>query len=233
MSEKIYVCLLRLFPSAFRERYEEEALQLLRDRLRDEKSFFPRLRLTFNLIADTVVALPQAYRNSYADSATASPHFEGAPLFQALHSEPIRPAAIALAGVISLTALVTFAFMMGRSTPYRSAAPNGPRSPIESVIQRLNQTISPDSTDSAGPGAAEPTSANTGRSEAQPPSKTTAVSSSGPRSAASAASRPSQSRTQNGETSHPDQQPSPAAAVSSTPRADRDSPRRNTKRSPP
>jgi len=45
MSEKIYACLLRLFPSHFRETYGDEALQLFRDRAHDEKGFSPRVRL--------------------------------------------------------------------------------------------------------------------------------------------------------------------------------------------
>jgi hypothetical protein len=48
MSKKIYACLLRLFPSAFRRHYEEESLQLLRDLLHDEKGFLRRLRLSFD-----------------------------------------------------------------------------------------------------------------------------------------------------------------------------------------
>ena len=42
MSEKIYTCLLRLYPPAFRNKYREEALQLYRDRLRDEIGMFRR-----------------------------------------------------------------------------------------------------------------------------------------------------------------------------------------------
>ena len=37
MSEKIYAWLLRLYPSRFREAYGDEAVQLFRDRARDEK----------------------------------------------------------------------------------------------------------------------------------------------------------------------------------------------------
>jgi hypothetical protein len=41
MSEKIYACLLRLFPWHFREAYGDEALQLVRDRARDEIRILP------------------------------------------------------------------------------------------------------------------------------------------------------------------------------------------------
>ena len=47
MSEKIYALLVRLYPSHFREAYGEAALPLFRDRARDEKGFFSRVRLWF------------------------------------------------------------------------------------------------------------------------------------------------------------------------------------------
>ena len=46
MSEKIYACLLRLYPARFRQQYGAEALQLFQDRLRDERGLLPKLRLT-------------------------------------------------------------------------------------------------------------------------------------------------------------------------------------------
>jgi len=45
MSEEMYIRLLRLYPSRFRKEYEDEALQLIRDRLHDETGFFKRARL--------------------------------------------------------------------------------------------------------------------------------------------------------------------------------------------
>ena len=45
MSEKIYAWLLRLYPSHFRKDYGGEALQLLRDRARNEKGFLPTIWL--------------------------------------------------------------------------------------------------------------------------------------------------------------------------------------------
>jgi len=50
MSEKIYACLLRLYPAKFRHAHGEEALQLFRDRLRDETGFIRRLRLWLDLL---------------------------------------------------------------------------------------------------------------------------------------------------------------------------------------
>jgi hypothetical protein len=169
MSEKIYACLLRLLPPSFRRRYQEEALQLLRDRFRDERGFYHRLRLILDLITDIVGALPQAYRNSYAEVAAAAsltPQFDGVPSFRILQKEPLRRGAIATAGILSVTALATFAFVMGHPIPYHPATQNGPISPIESVIERLNQPLSPNSAENRRSDAPEPSSGNASRSEA-------------------------------------------------------------------
>jgi hypothetical protein len=54
--------LLRLYPSHFRDAYGEAALQLFRDRARDEKGFFPTVRLWLDLLADLAISLPREYR---------------------------------------------------------------------------------------------------------------------------------------------------------------------------
>ncbi len=162
MSEKIYVYLLRLFPSGFRKRYEEESLRLLRDRLSDERGFVRRLRLGFDLLVDVIGALPQAYGNSYAEVAPVASlpaHFEGIPSFQVLSREPIQRGTILLAGVLAVTAaFATITFLMQPTTPYPSAARNGRISPVESVLQRLNEPISPDATESVSSEPFEPAS---------------------------------------------------------------------------
>ena len=149
MSEKLYAYLLRLFPSAFRGRYEEEALQLLRDRLSIERGFFLRLRLCLDLITDTIGALPRAYRNSYTDAAAPAlltPHFSGVPSFRGLQKEPIRRGVIMIAVLLTIAVLATFSYVIVR--PYRPIDQNGPKSPIEAVLQRINQSTSSGSADS-------------------------------------------------------------------------------------
>ena len=61
MSEKIYACLLRLYPANFRQAHGDEALQLFRDRLRDETGFFGRTRLWFDIFVDLAISLPHLY----------------------------------------------------------------------------------------------------------------------------------------------------------------------------
>ena len=168
MSEKIYGYLLRLFPSAFRRRYEEESIRLLRDRLSEERGFLRRLRLSFDLLVDIVSALPQAYRNSYAEVAPAAlaTHFEGVPSFRSLEQEPMQRGTIILAGFLSLTsALAALTYIMLPSGQYRSTARI---SPIESVLERLNGSISPDSAGSVQSDAPMVSSADNDRPRVRP-----------------------------------------------------------------
>ena len=165
MSERIYACLLRLFPSGFRRHYKEESLQLVRDRLRDEKGLIRRLRLIFDLIVDIARALPQAYRNSYAEAAPAAllaSRLDGVPSFGGLPEEPIRRGTILLAGVLVLTTvLAVFTYVVEPSTPYHPDARVGRISPIEAVLEHLNGPISPVSEGSVHSDAPLPSSADT------------------------------------------------------------------------
>jgi hypothetical protein len=116
MSEKIYTWLLRLYPSQFREAYGEEALQLFRDRLRDEKGLFPRLRLWLDLLADLAISVPHQYLHlePALAGAAAQPRLYGTPSFFVLGDEAPRPGALFLGGVVTLAALCTFFILLGR-----------------------------------------------------------------------------------------------------------------------
>lgn len=146
MSEKIYACLLRLYPPAFRRRYEEETIQLLHDRIRDEPGYLSRLRLGFDLIFDILHSLPQAYRNSYSYSEAATLNsvthtLDGVPSFQSLHNEPICRGTFVFAGTLTLTLLIAFGYVMELPIPSPAAQSNRPKSPVESVLERLNRQI--------------------------------------------------------------------------------------------
>lgn len=171
MSEKIYTRLLRLYPSSFRKKYEGEALQLIRDRLRDETGFFKRARLWWDLVADVLAGLPSAYRNSYAvtEAASLSLHAAGTPSFKILDKEPLGLGSILAGGTISLIALAAFAFLL--SLPIASQpipGSHGRMSPIESVMQRLNATPAPDSGRSSLQDAAPSASTQMSGPQAQP-----------------------------------------------------------------
>jgi hypothetical protein len=169
MSEKMYIRLLRLYPSRFRKEYEGEALQLIRDRLRDETGFFKRARLLWDLVADVLVGLPQANRNSYGatEAASLSLNAEGIPSFKVLVEEPIGRGSILLGGTLSLATIVAFGFLLSRSMAHLPVpGSNGRMSSIEAVVERPNRATTPD-TPISGP---EEVSGSTsvGASERQP-----------------------------------------------------------------
>jgi hypothetical protein len=108
MSEKIYAWLLRLYPRHFSESYGEAALQLFRDRRRQERGFFSSLRLWLDLIADLAVSVPSQYRRVKPSLAGASGLWrpDAAPSFRVLEGESPNLGALFLGGVLSLTAVI-------------------------------------------------------------------------------------------------------------------------------
>jgi hypothetical protein len=168
MSEKMYARLLRLYPSAFRKEYQCEALQLIRDRARDETGLFNKVRLWWDLVTDILTGLPQAYGNSYAvpDAAPQSANAQRVPSFKVLDREPLRPGLILVAGTLSLAAAAAFGFLLSRPIAYLPLpGSNGRMSPIEAVLQRLNRAMDPDS--AMGGHRAVATAVSTGTSDPQ------------------------------------------------------------------
>ena len=149
MSEKIFACLLRCYPPAFRRRYQEEALQLYRDRLGDERGMVSRCRLYFDLLIDAITGLPRAWRNTYADTSAPSltSNAEGTPSFHLLNNQPLRPASIVFGSTLSLAALSAFVVMMSLASRYPPSSTSGWSSPIESVMERLNHALPPGNED--------------------------------------------------------------------------------------
>ena len=143
MSEKVLPRLLWLYPSRFRKEYEGEALQLVRDRLRNETGWVRRARLWVDLAADMFSGLPHAYRNSYAmtNAPALSTDSGGKPSFGLLEKTPLRPESIVFGSALALIAVLAFAFVMNHPIFDRS---NGSKSPIETVMQRLNRPTAPD-----------------------------------------------------------------------------------------
>lgn len=150
MSKKIFALLLRLFPPEFRARYGEEAMQLYRDRCSDETGFARRVRLGLDLLRDLIAGLPRAWRMSYAVAAAPSgtPGAQLVPSFRLLYREPLRPASIVLGSMLSVTILGASVLVL------RNAAlhPHGfqARSPIDAVLQRVNEPMTPQAQGSDG-----------------------------------------------------------------------------------
>jgi Peptidase family S41 len=154
MSERIFACLLRLYPARFRQRYQAEALQLLQDRLRDERGLFQRLHLWIDLLADLARGLPRAYRNTYPTAATtqAWQPATGLPAFRTLEEEPLRPASVVMGGVVAVVALALFIFVMNHAGAYHrfsgsigrlGAAPAGSQSnpDVQAVAEKIEEHI--------------------------------------------------------------------------------------------
>ncbi len=120
MSEKIYALLLRLYPSHFRAAFGDEAMQLVRDRVRDEQGPLAKLRLWMDLAADLAISLPRAHRRADpvlagvpAGSLSAAPRFH---VFQ-----PGVPSlkAIAYGGVLSVLVFGSLFTWVGYGRNYR------------------------------------------------------------------------------------------------------------------
>jgi hypothetical protein len=113
MSEKIYAILFRLFPTRFRTAWREEALDLLRDRLQNERGPRARLRLWLDLLADFAVSLPRAYlREEPSLLPAASANMDGGPVFHLIEERPIRSSAFFFASVLSILLIVGVAAML-------------------------------------------------------------------------------------------------------------------------
>ena len=120
MFEKMYAWLLRLYPSHFRDRYGEEALQLFRDRARHETGFLPGLRLCLDLITDLAISLPRQYRYVQRGLIASSNPLgrDGIPSFQVLKSELPSRGALLSGALIALLTLGTLPLVISRAGDY-------------------------------------------------------------------------------------------------------------------
>lgn len=126
MCEQVYAWLLRLYPSRFQETYRDEALQLFRDRARDERGFLSGLRLWIDLLSDLAVSVPQSYRTVAAAVATAH---DGAPLFLSLDDEAINFGSLfygVIAAVMIYAVVLILVSHAGVSLPIQYAGASQP-----------------------------------------------------------------------------------------------------------
>jgi hypothetical protein len=134
MSEKIYALLLRLYPAHFRKAYAEEALQLFRDRARDESGFFPILRLWIDVLADLAFTVPREYFyfQRALVAASAPQHLDGTPSFFILENDSPRLGALLFGAVFSLAAVATISVLIGHGGSYRPLGTWAARTPLAS-----------------------------------------------------------------------------------------------------
>jgi hypothetical protein len=161
MSEKIYSLLLRLFPSHFRQSYGEDALQLFRDRARDETGFLPAVRLWFDLLFDLAISLPREHFHAQPELFSVSAQrAHGTPSFYILGDESPRPGALLFGAVLASCALVTFSGLLshgGHTRRFRASA-----------AQQQHAALSPSTVRTAptSPGGEESDSLGSGESAA-------------------------------------------------------------------
>jgi len=122
MSEKIYGCLLRLFPRGFREAYGEEALQLLRDRVRHERGVLRAMRLWVDLLMDLAISLPRAYGEVRPAlvSAAAQRGGDGAPSLFVLEDDAPQTRWLILGVGLTVVALSVFSILINHAGDSRS-----------------------------------------------------------------------------------------------------------------
>jgi hypothetical protein len=137
MSEKMYVLLLRLYPSHFRETYGKEAIQLFRDRARDEQGLFLRLRLCFDLLADLLATLFLEYRHHQPAFAGGSPppRCDGEPSFYLLEGGSPRFGALLVGGLLSFATLTAFPSLLNHAGRNEAKRTSDIRSRTPAVIQ--------------------------------------------------------------------------------------------------
>jgi len=98
-----------MYPTRFRARYGDAALELFRDRARDERGFFRRLRLWLDLITDFARSLPRQYGRMPPDLRPAA-MAEGSadvPSFHLLEEGLPRVDALFVGAVLTVAALST------------------------------------------------------------------------------------------------------------------------------
>jgi hypothetical protein len=92
--------------------------------------------------------MPQTYLSScrVTEAVSLSPGTESIPSLRVLNEEPLRRGSILLGAIVTMAAVAAFGLVLSRPVIYMPIpGSNGRMSPIESVVQRLNQATAPDS----------------------------------------------------------------------------------------
>jgi hypothetical protein len=151
MHEQVYRLLLRLYPAQFRRTHGEEALQLFRDRLRDETGFVRRVRLWLDLLGDFGAIRIHGYRERPLPAAVVVSGYGGkrVPSFGSLEEGSLQAGSLLWGGVLSvaLCGSALFALEHGRghlqfhnAVSYSSPGVPKSRVRVEFTCQPLNQS---------------------------------------------------------------------------------------------
>jgi hypothetical protein len=124
MSEKTYALLLRFYPARFRAKYADAAMELFRDRARDERGLFRQLRLWLDLLKDLVISLPRTYSEARVLSSVPVQQLQPIPAFQLLEAGGPRGTSSLYSTMFSLT---VFACSLRLTCAFRYRASAGGR----------------------------------------------------------------------------------------------------------
>lgn len=117
MCERLFALLLRLYPREFRRAYGADALQLIRDRSRDERGVLLQVRLCFDLIADLLALSLQRMSPAEPFLMSANASAVRTPSFVILEPRPPRPQALAAGLVTSTLMFAAFSQMFYPVSP--------------------------------------------------------------------------------------------------------------------
>jgi len=118
MSERIYAWLLRFYPPSFRQVYGEEAMQLFRDRWRDERAPLARVRLWRDVLADVALSAPREWRYGSAAVVVAQGQlaWDGFPSFRVLDAETLDFRSLFRGGVAAVVVYGSLLALVNRGT---------------------------------------------------------------------------------------------------------------------
>lgn len=143
MSEKLYKLLFKLYPDPFRRIYGDEALLLVRDRIRSEKGFLSGLRLWLDLLWDLATSLPREYAHAATTPIVATQSVSGERSFPLLAERSLNPALLCLGAALSAVLFGVCAFVVAQSNRFPALLRIPP-----SVQERIQRELT--GADSAG-----------------------------------------------------------------------------------
>jgi len=112
MFDALCALLLRLYPAGFRREYGREAARLLRDRARDERGAFRRVRLLMDLAVDLAATRLHGWHAAPPGIARV----DGAPRFDIIEIEGPRPRALAAGTLTSVLLFASFTLLFQPTT---------------------------------------------------------------------------------------------------------------------
>jgi hypothetical protein len=117
MFETLCALLLRLYPAEIRDAYGPEALLLMRERARDERGMFRRVRLLMDLVLDLAATSLHGWHASKPQLAPIA----GPPRFDIIDAHRPNPVALAVGMVVSILMFAAFTQLF-QEQPLRKAA---------------------------------------------------------------------------------------------------------------